>query len=161
MCRFRRAAVLLLFFSTWIIWTPAGSSGDTNCFSALVHPGGWKLPKVDGAQQEEPFNRSGFPSGVTSIRYLHADPMWLPRYYVEDGRLVLRQLRCRFENPVRLEIQGRSFAFLASALGLDVGSAGDVWWVDRDGDATFEELHPRAPSSRCALVVDRDSWWRR
>ena len=85
--------------------------------------------------------------------------MWLPRYYVEDGRLVLRQLRCRFENPVRLEIQGRPFAFLASALGLDVASAGDVWWVDRDGDGTFEEFQwisgaqPRMPEWVMALAA--------
>jgi len=129
---------LLLLFATLV-----GSTGpkvEAPCFSAMVDPAGWTLPVTKEPLQSGPYRQDGYPANVAMTRYGAAEPAWLPHYYVEVGQLIMRSLRCRFENVTRLEVAGRPFAFFAVAKGLDIGVAGDVWWVDRDGDGRFEEF---------------------
>jgi hypothetical protein len=115
-------------------------SAEPVCFTAMVNPSGWPLPKTTGVVYSGPYHAHGIPPSTTVTRYETAESMWIPAYYVESNRLVMRSLMCRFEEPRRLEYAGRPYAFFASAWSLNAGVAGEVWWLDRDGDGSFEEF---------------------
>jgi len=111
-----------------------------DCFGVTTNPDGWDLPITGQGQDEKPYQKEGYPKNTTIIRYGAAGPIWLPNYYVKDRNLILRQIKCRFESLSKLQAAGKPFAIFGFAKGLDIGIAGDVWWIDRDGDGRFEEF---------------------
>src|SRR5215471_7673906 len=139
-CRVLRGRAILLLVALFAVAAQTSAFSGPNCWDAIVSPGGWDLPLMNDAQVERPYKGEGYPANVTESPYGAIGQAWLPLYYVKDGKLVLRQVRCRFENLSKLQVEDRPFAVWGTAKGLDIGVAGDVWWVDRDGDGRFEEF---------------------
>lgn len=120
--------------------TPPGNDAHALCFERLMLPAGWQIPAHSSvALRHSSTTETGLPN-VTFTAYSVSKPFFLPHYYIEGGALMLVSLRFRADELKRFEIEGRPFAFFAAVRGSDVGTAGSVWWVDRDGDGKFEEL---------------------
>ena len=131
--------ILLLTLSPWSAAQEL-TADSSPCFNRVVQPGGWQIPQHSNkAIRSGEFTDAGVPN-LTFTTYAVSDTFFLPHYYVERGALVLVSLRFRTSELKRLEVNGQPFAFIAAVRGVDVGTAGSVWWLDTDGNGTFEEF---------------------
>lgn len=140
----RLRLIRLCLWGSVLTFTGAGQTPDSipkePCFSAIVSDAGWKIPEHGPAIETGPFKAYRAPEGITFTRFKVHEQFALPRYYIEEKKLVLFSLFFNTDHIERLEIDGIPFGFFATVKGVQVGFAGDVWWLDRDGDGKFEEF---------------------
>ncbi len=139
-----KAPTILLLVTLALAETLVGQTANTGasspCFQRLIQPTGWAIPEhARKASRTGAFKEAGIANITFSI-FSVTKPFFLPHYYVENGALNLVSLRFLTKELKRLEVAGQPFAFVAAVRGADVGTAGSVWWVDRDGNGSFEEF---------------------
>jgi hypothetical protein len=131
---------LVCMLSSALLTQQTEKPNPSSCFRVLVKPNGWTIPQ----HSAKPLRTGPFKdvelSNLSFSTYSVRRTFFLPHYYVEDGALNLVSLRFRTGELKRLEVAGKPFAFLAAVRGVDVGTVGSVWWVDRDGNGSFSEF---------------------
>ncbi len=73
------------------------------------------------------------------------EPVFLPKYYLQDTTLYLLSFQYRLSRFRQIRKDSKTFAYTASARGIGVSSAADVWWADSDGDGKFEQFSFGSP----------------
>jgi hypothetical protein len=136
------AAVMALIVALPTIGLAQSGTKQPPCFTSIINPGGWPIPKHGKALKPGPSDWPGVPPEITFTEFA-LDPKVLtviPHYYVENNALVLYDFYYRGEGFTRFEAKGKPFAYTMFALGKYTGDAFNVWWVDLDGDGKFTSL---------------------
>lgn len=134
----------LLLVSCFAAVLACRADETSDCFDRIVQPTGWRLPRHSAFPlRKGVVSDLGIP-GITFSSFRVRNVFFLPRYAIDGKRLLLISFRFRTDEIKRLEVNGVRFAYVASVRGVDVGIAGLVWWIDRDGDGRLEEFawHP-------------------
>jgi len=142
MARYRAGFLLIIIAFAGYHVCPAAEGPP---ISVIVQYGGWPIPKHKLA----PISSGAFVhEGVENALYTEFEveaPVFLPRYYLHDTTLHLQSFEYRLSRFRQIRRDSKTFAYTASATGIGVGSAADVWWADSDGDGKFEQFSFGSP----------------
>jgi hypothetical protein len=111
-------------------------------FEALIKPQGWELPKHGKPRIRRAITELEHLPKIKNIYrsdFGESGSMFLPRYFVEEQRLMLYSFEFRLTNLYVYDVKGKPFRYVAVAEGKHVGVVFAALWTDCDGDGIFEE----------------------
>lgn len=143
-----RAASFLLVLGFCVV--PTLEANDDSCFRILVKQSGWDVPKLGEKLRSERRKWPETDVELPLVTYRCAEDVWIPNHTIRDERLLVNTLLYSCSEVSVFERDGREIAYVADVRGKEVGIAGWIWWIDADGDGSFEELY-RWPSGGVGL----------